>query len=228
MTPEQQHALASMPTRERECLRLRGQRLTSKESARLLDLAPSTVRTNLRRATDRLGAASAADAAVLLASHEADDPVVSEWLQRLLTTVSAAAVVIDRGRVSPNSEPERYRPPELELGRPPTRAPAPDDGSGPLDADPPYGGVGGGPPDTDPPGGFARAPDHPARGVTDAPIVSAAAAEAVPGREASHGLALWPFYWVALGVGGLVFTLLGIGGLYILILTLQHAHEISP
>ena len=227
MTPEQHNALDRMPTRERECLRLAGQRLTSKEAALLLQLKPTTVRTLNRRACERLEVGDPRTAAALLAEHEAGDPVVGEWLQRVLTTVSAAAVVVDRARA------------ERALTLDPRTAPAMDDGGAPHGAPRPHSGLrpdhgpalggwpGDGPPVAEQPGSSARAPGDPVPGRGDAPATGPAAVLALA-RSTAHDVNLLPVLWSALSAVLLVFGLLGVAGLYFLIRSIQLFHEAPP
>jgi DNA-binding CsgD family transcriptional regulator len=63
--------LARLSERQRQCLELVVQGLTSKQIARILNLSPSTVDNHLHTAIDRLGAGSRAEAARLL--RRADD-----------------------------------------------------------------------------------------------------------------------------------------------------------
>ena len=222
-------AVASMPTRERECLRLAGQRLNSKEAARLLALAPSTVRTLQRRATERLNVADTRTAAAVLAQHEADDPVVSAWLQRLLTTVSTAAVVLDRGRAEHAAltlTAERP-PPAVDDGRAAPGTPPPDRRIGLGDGQPPDGRPGGGPAGADSPGVAARAPgDRDGHGADRASVWARWATSLE--RSAADDLVARSVTRTIVAAKSTVFGLLGVAGLWFIIRSVQHWHEVAP
>ena len=213
-----------MPARERECLRLVGQRLSSKEAARLLQLQPSTVRTLNRRACERLGVSDRREAAALLSRHEADDPVVSEWLQRLLTTVSAAAAVLDQVRVE--ATPSRIsRASDLDVRRPPFGGETAD-----AEGERGHGGspserTGRGSSQPDVSRGAARNVDHTSRRVElDAHAKSGeqvgAASDVLTAPTLREALG-----WTAVAVVGLVIALVVVVGLYMMMITTQHYHE---
>lgn len=69
--PTGRHQLSLLAPRELECLRLYHQRFEQKEIARLLTLSPATVKEYLGNARRKLGVASSAEAARLVADAEA-------------------------------------------------------------------------------------------------------------------------------------------------------------
>lgn len=63
--------IARLSVRERECLRLVGDGLSSKKIARILAIKPASVDTLIQRARDKLGVSDRMQAAKMLLEHEA-------------------------------------------------------------------------------------------------------------------------------------------------------------
>jgi DNA-binding CsgD family transcriptional regulator len=118
--------IVTLTERERECLRLVQYGLSSKEIARALDLSRHTVDHHLSHSMRKLSAGDRRSAARRLAAAEANDPVVRDWLHKMMVLVeTAGAVLTELDQQSPVHDPVEHHPfeaervsPPLELGEP--------------------------------------------------------------------------------------------------------------
>ena len=147
---QQDDKLSLLSARERECLRLVHQGMSSKEIGQALSVSPHTVDHHLRHSIRKLSTSDRRMAARRLAASEADDPLVKDWLCQTLALVSAAGLVMDGlEQASPTHVPlkpdrtsDRRLPAQVAVERSerdtrghPAAAPTPFDGASVGDAE---------------------------------------------------------------------------------------------